>query len=159
MPHTTLNWVLTISGLFSDCQGKACENGGAMDFNACACTCKPPTTTYVGPSCQCKYRLSKKLQISHHVRFHQILYFWKQAAIIQRRVIWIFFLILQYLIVPNCFIRTCTCLFIFFFRSVWPYSWYPRAIGFCQCTRRECKLLLIFIFRVQFLFNVKKKIT
>lgn len=114
MSHTTLYWVLIISGLFSDCQGKACENGGTMDFNACACTCKTPTTTYVGPSCQCKYRLSKKLQISRHVRFRQILYFRKQAAIIQRRVIWIFFLILQYLIVPNCFIRTCTCLFIFF---------------------------------------------
>lgn len=37
-----------------DCQGKACENGGTMDFNACACTCKTPATTYmyIGPSCQ-----------------------------------------------------------------------------------------------------------
>ncbi|XP_056004986.1 cysteine-rich venom protein latisemin-like [Ostrea edulis] len=35
-----------------DCQGKACENGGTMDFNTCTCTCKTPSTTYFGPSCR-----------------------------------------------------------------------------------------------------------
>ncbi|XP_062587435.1 cysteine-rich venom protein latisemin-like [Saccostrea cucullata] len=35
-----------------DCQGKACENGGTMDFNTCTCSCKTPSTTYLAPSCQ-----------------------------------------------------------------------------------------------------------